>query len=87
MKDLRDPEDLTYLGFWDLVFGVGSLGCGIEKFERLVEEFGVAAGSPLVIVYLGLVGSRRSAVKAENAQETPIQSHISPSILVHEDKC
>ena len=38
----------------------------------------------------GLVGSTdfhgRSAATAEDARETPIQSHISPSILVHEDQ-
>ena len=31
-------------------------------------------------------GSGRGTMRVENAQETPTQSHISPSILVHEDQ-
>ena len=31
-------------------------------------------------------GSERGTTRAEDAQETPTQSHISPSILAYEDK-
>jgi len=41
------------------------------------------------VIDAGLVGSTdggRDATRAEDAQGTPAQSHISPSILVYEDK-
>ena len=58
----------------------------------------VASGSMPILPYSasyicrviepGLVGSTdfRGFAGAENAQGTPAQSHISPSILVYEDK-
>ena len=36
--------------------------------------------------YTRLLDSRRSAVRAEDAQGTRTQSHVSPSILVSEDE-
>ena len=43
--------------------------------------------SPLCeVIDSGLVGSGRGTARAENAQGTPTQSHISPSVLVHEEQ-
>ena len=33
------------------------------------------------------VGSESGTTRAEDAQGTPTQSHVSPSILVYEEKC
>jgi len=38
------------------------------------------------VIDSGLVGSERGAARAEDAQGTPTQSQVSPSILVYEDK-
>ena len=37
-------------------------------------------------VLVGLIDAGRGAARAEDAQGTPTQSHISPSKLVYEDK-
>jgi len=39
-----------------------------------------------IYVYIDSVLSGRGTTRAEDAQGTPTQSHISPSILVYEDK-
>ena len=40
----------------------------------------------LLFLFFCLIDSGRGAARAEDAQETPTQSHISPSILACEEK-
>jgi len=62
----------------------------VEVAERLLDgqslRFGCAVGSSGLVIDSGLVGSGRGTTRAEDAQGTPTQSHISPSILVYEDR-
>ena len=40
-----------------------------------------------IVLDSGLVGSGKDAARAKDAEGTPSQSHISPSILVYKEKC
>ena len=80
MKELRDPKDLTeHACHAPPRQCKESLERGHVAFSRL---------SSFVVIDSGLVGSTdfHSTTRAEDAQGAPTQSHISPSILVYEDK-
>jgi len=60
------------------------MGYPIPGYSRNPFEDSCVAASHEVIDS-GLVGSGRGTTRAEDAQGTPTQSHISPSILVYEE--
>ena len=66
-----DTTEIWDLGGWVLGFG-SRVGAEVQ---------GTGAGPPGSIP--GIYG--RGAARAEDAQGTPTQSHISPSILVYEE--
>ena len=53
-----------------------------------LESPGVDSGPGFQVKTLNIhrAGSGRGAARAEDAEGTPTQSHISPSILVYEDE-
>jgi len=62
-----------------------------EPFHRIKPAFGVVTGCQRPDVsshfprWRVVVVSGRGAARAEDAQGTPTQSHVSPSILVYEE--
>ena len=69
-------SDASEFGFrgWEVARNL----CGATSPLRVIAHVHAVPGS-------GLIDSGRGAASAEDAQGTPTQTHISPSILVYED--
>jgi len=79
---IRQTHDATELPFGGLAVFNGAGGCGRQiSFPTFLEKKNAIFKK---LIDSGLF-SGRDAARAEDAQETPIQSHISPSLLVYED--